>query len=271
MSVKQQTNKIERILLERYDHQAVAEIVELLYDKLGISRLERLTEPELKLTEQQRQALSKMLDQLAKGIPVQHVIGHVHFQGMRFEVGAEVLIPRPETEELVELIKTRCPSATKIVDVGTGSGVIACSMAKAFSSAKVCGLDVSEGALLLAEKNAVLNKLDVSFKVADILKCDGCLDGYDVVVSNPPYIPLSGKDEIAPLVRDHEPHLALFSTSPLEFYRVIGTQAIGAKHVFFECNCLYAYQTAQLMLAIGHENSEVFNDSSGLPRFVHAW
>ncbi len=225
------------------------------------------------------------LKRLAAGEPLQYVIGHVEFHGLRIAVDPRVLIPRPETEELVDRIIRSCKNAPeRIVDVGTGSGCIALALKQAFPAAQVFGLDISAGALELAAENARTNHLDVQWSRTDALGealpqwMRSMLSGPgNLVVSNPPYVPLDDSSTMQPHVLDHEPHLALFVeyADPQQFFRAIAQAAFPALHpgdsVWFEGHYRHAPQTVEVVKQAGFPHAELITDLSGNPRFIHAW
>jgi len=169
------------------------------------------------------------LKRIRTGEPLQYVLGHVAFHGIVLNVAPGVLIPRPETEELVDLIIRSGVSPTVVADLGTGSGCIALALKKHFPDASLHGMDVSQEALRIARTNSVRLELDVQWSLADLAAPDFALpQGVDLVVSNPPYIPRSERASLQDQVVVHEPHLALFveDDDPLFFYRVIATHAV---------------------------------------------
>jgi release factor glutamine methyltransferase len=158
---------------------------------------------------------------MMQGEPLQYVLGSGWFMGMKLRITPAALIPRPETEELVRLVlEKNSLAAPAILDVGTGSGCIAIALKKHLPEASLTAVDISEKALLLAENNANSLEVNVQFKTADILK-NNDLGKFDIIVSNPPYIPVSEAATMANHVTEHEPHLALFTENddPLVFYR----------------------------------------------------
>jgi len=194
--------------------------------------------------------------------PIQYILGDTEFYGLLFKVNSSVLIPRPETEELVSWIieENKTKEGISILDIGTGSGCIAITLAKHLPKAKVFALDVSRSALEVAKKNAVLNAVDVHFIEADILKLNAENKnqkpwdlGFDVVVSNPPYVRELEKELMTANVLKHEPHLALFVSDDdaLIFYRKItqfSKQRLNAKgQLFFEINEYLGKETKLLM------------------------
>lgn len=217
------------------------------------------------------------LTRLRAGEPIQHVLGHVYFHGLRLRVTPDVLIPRPETEELVEHITSGGFVPTRIVDIGTGSGCIALALKQAFPGASVTGIDISERALEVAASNARLHALGVEFVRADVLDPSWCLPaGTDLVVSNPPYIPRSEEDTLPAHVRAREPYIALFTPDDdsLVFHRAIAAKAIDALpaggHLWFEGHWKHAPSVGELLSLLGPTSVEVIKDLSGNDRFIHA-
>lgn len=217
------------------------------------------------------------LTRLRMGEPLQYVLGRTWFMGMELYVAPGVLIPRPETEELVDLIQRSGRAFSRIVDVGTGSGCIALALKKLIPQAVVSGVDVSEEALVIAQRNSAALGLDVQWSAFDAL--DGAVrlpNGLDLVVSNPPYVPRSEEASLEPHVRDHEPHLALFvdDLDPLLFYRAIAEKAwnalIPGGTLWFEGHYLYADAVGTMLSSLGYTEVAVLEDLSGSPRFIHA-
>ncbi len=217
------------------------------------------------------------LKRLRTGEPLQYVIGTAEFLGLALLVEPGVLIPRPETEELVDRIVRSGVRPRRIVDVGTGSGCIALALKHRFPEAEVYGLDVSERALEIAERNARLNGLDVHWARIDVLDERCMLPGHaGLVVSNPPYIPRTEADTLALHVREHEPHLALFvdGEDPLRFHRAIGLKALDALvpggTLWFEGHRDHIARLPGILLQQGFREAEALTDLSGAPRFVRA-
>lgn len=217
------------------------------------------------------------LKRLRAGEPLQYVLGKVDFHGLAIAVTPDVLIPRPETEELVELVFRSGSIPTRIVDVGTGSGCIALALKKCFPGAQVFAMDVSRAALQVAEANGRSLGLEVTWMEADALAADFDLpDDLDLVVSNPPYIPVEEAEALHARVRAREPYLALFAPEgdPLAFYHRIGECAWRRLRkqgtIWFECHFHLAHQAADLLRAIGFQEVMVMRDLSGNDRFIRA-
>ncbi|HLS29894.1 MAG TPA: peptide chain release factor N(5)-glutamine methyltransferase [Flavobacteriaceae bacterium] len=192
----------------------------------GLSRLDLAMNPKLQLEKVQQQNLEKALERLKNQEPIQYIIGETEFYGLKFKVDKNVLIPRPETEELVDWIIKDTPTTSdlSVLDIGTGSGCIAVSLAANMAEAKVTAWDVSSGALQIARQNATLNKVNVDFQEQDILKTHNPANiKYDIIVSNPPYVRDLEKEWMQPNVLEFEPELALFvkNEDALLFYRKI--------------------------------------------------
>ena len=218
------------------------------------------------------------LERLASGEPFQYVMGQTDFCGLTFKVTPEVLIPRPETEELVCRIiaENKNRSGLSVLDIGTGSGAIAVTLAKELLDAQVTALDVSEGALAVAAGNAERNGVSVNFLNFDILAMAPLPGRYDLVVSNPPYVPERDREGMHRNVRDHEPALALFvpDERPLLFYEAIAEKATAALNpggrLYMETYEAYHQELKQLLENIGFTNVECRDDLFGRPRFVVA-
>lgn len=236
-TIKDYRNQFIDELMSLYDvGEAESFFYLILEDKHQLKRIDLALNPELAFSESEVQIWNSILEQLKQEIPIQYILGTTSFYGLEFEVNENVLIPRPETEELVDWIisSNKDTSHTiKILDIGTGSGCIAISLAKNIPNAHVFAIDVSEKALATAKKNAQRNNVNVSFIQKDILEVvtlsavEGLEEQFDIIVSNPPYVRNLEKEEIKKNVLDHEPHLALFvdDDNALIFYRKIADLA----------------------------------------------
>jgi release factor glutamine methyltransferase len=230
---------------------------------------------DLTATPQQHELLLNMLQQLVHHTPLQYVLGYETFMNLRFAVSPSVLIPRPETAQLVKQIieENKHRSSLRILDVGTGSGCIAISLAYYLPNAQVTAVDVSKDALAIAQKNAHSIGVNVQFKHLDFLKdAASLLPEFDILVSNPPYVLESEKIDIEEHVLQHEPHLALFvpNQTPLLFYQAIANYACqNIPLVYLEINQALAKETNQLFESYGY-TSLVEKDQFGNFRFVRA-
>ncbi len=247
-----------------------------LEDKLNIKvKQEKLAQPIL--TESNLNTIIPVLERLATGEPYQYIIGEVEFYGCRLNVDKRVLIPRPETEELCELVlkENDTEAELSVIDLGTGSGCIPIAIKSKAPAWQVSALEVDEGALSLARQNATRNNLEITFHQADLLAaCSLQLEAYSIIVSNPPYIAEKEADKIKENVLVHEPHLALFieDEDPLLFYRKmldIGQQSLvkGGKF-YFEFNEQYGAEMQELMQAKGYSDIRIIKDLSGKDRFA---
>ncbi|MBD5283378.1 MAG: peptide chain release factor N(5)-glutamine methyltransferase [Bacteroides sp.] len=214
---------------------------------------------------------------VASGEPVQYVIGKARFYGMDLTVTPDVLIPRPETEELVDLIVKENPeSDLRVLDIGTGSGCIAIALARNLRFPIVSAIDISQKALAVAMKNATDLKTKIRFEEDDVFHFNPAPESFDIIVSNPPYICEKEKADMEPLVLDHEPASALFvpDDDPLLFYRRIAMIATGALvpggRLYFEINPLYATEMQKLLAGLGFVDIQVTDDIERKPRFVSA-
>ncbi|MBR4137956.1 MAG: peptide chain release factor N(5)-glutamine methyltransferase [Bacteroidales bacterium] len=252
--------------------EANALIMILLEHYFGIDRVKIAMNPELRLSESELLTLHFAVKELLKNKPVQYILGETEFCGMRFFVDENVLIPRPETEELVNQLVSCSVNhhpSFRILDIGTGSGCIAISLAKLLKNSVVTAVDVSEKALKVAKKNAESNCIDVNFIKDDILnpKNPELLDNhFDIIVSNPPYVCESEKTEMRANVLDYEPSTALFvsDNDPLIFYRKILEFAQKTLkpdgEVWFEINEKLGTEMKNLCIEKGFEKVEIIKD-----------
>lgn len=221
--------------------------------------------------------LEKVISELKAGKPYQQILGETEFYGLKFFVDEHVLIPRPETEELLELaiekIKNNFPNQTlKILDIGTGSGIIPVVLKKKFPDAKISAMDYSEKALKMAEKNADLHEVEIEFIHQDYLK-ENLNQKYDIIISNPPYIGIDEEHEIADSVKDFEPKMALFSptSNALVFYEKIAKdckQYLSENGmIFLEINQKLGIETLELYQEI-LADVHLLEDLSGNDRFI---
>lgn len=224
--------------------------------------------------------MQALQQRLLTGEPVQYVLGEADFGGRTFHVEPGVLIPRPETYELCKWSLPPTPSKWKghILDIGTGSGCIACTLAAEMPNAEVTAWDISDDALRIASENAKRTNVHVSFKKVDVLNTPFLYsEGLDIIVSNPPYICNKERAKMERNVLDHEPPLALFvpDDDPLLFYRAIARYAAKALKpggaLFFEINPLYASEMQQMLGEEGFSHTEVRNDQFGKQRFTKSW
>jgi release factor glutamine methyltransferase len=262
-----------------YGDREARSITKLVLEKeLELSSTKLSFERYRLITQSQYQNLQAILARLLKNEPVQYILEEADFYGLVFKVNKHVLIPRPETEELVEwaiaLANQKDETRIRILDIGTGSGCIPITIAKSLLTAKIQGCDVSDNALAVANENSVLLKSSVHFFKLDILTEILPANTYHFIISNPPYISQSEKSELAPHVLNFEPHLALFAPEEdaLIFYRVIAQKAmISLKKdgvLLFEINAAKGAMVASLMEELGYRDIELRKDLSGKDRMV---
>lgn len=252
---------------------AVAE--RLCADLYGFGRFEVALDGKAVPEEFDTKSFEEYLVRLDSGEPVQYIVGWTEFCGRRFKVQQGVLIPRPETEELVELIvRDTIPENARIIDFGTGSGAIAISLAAALKGARVEALDVSPVSVGVARDNALLNGVKVDVGLEDVFLWEPEPESYDVMVSNPPYIPNNERKEMARNVVDFEPSVALFvpDDKPLVFYERIADLALvglreGGK-LYFEIHERLALETVAMLREKGFQEVELHQDMNSKPRMV---
>lgn len=246
---------------------------------LGLSRAWVIMEKDRILSESELLHFQRAMKRLMAHEPLQYITGLAHFYGLEFKVNPAVLIPRPETEELVSWVLSEVHGAEenlKILDVGTGSGCIAISIKKELEKADVHAIDISDKVLEVAIENASLNNVSVHFEQLDILdeEAQKSLSVFDVIISNPPYVTPSDKDKMRQNVTDHEPELALFvqEQEPLIFYKEITHFAKdhlkSGGRLFFECNESNADEVALLMETVGLSDIQLRKDMQGKERMV---
>ncbi|HTD40155.1 MAG TPA: peptide chain release factor N(5)-glutamine methyltransferase [Mucilaginibacter sp.] len=257
----------------------------VLADVAGISSAKAKAFPEMGVSATDAERIGSILTRLKTGEPVQYILGHTEFYGLPFKVNPSVLIPRPETEELVEwgieswrLAVGGWQKPFHILDIGTGSGCIAISLKKNLKDTNVSAIDISPEALTTAKENAELNDVDVNFTQADILNPTHSLltTHYSLIISNPPYVTLEDKKQMHTNVTDFEPHTALFvpEDDPLIFYKTIAdfasTHLAKGGLLFLEINESYGEQIVELINHKSFNNIELRKDMSGKYRMIKA-
>lgn len=270
--------RISQALQNLYDRSELDVISKALcMELLGVGESDYWLKSELPSDKARDELLDSALERLAKGEPLQYVLGTAPFLGMDFKVGPGVLIPRPETAQLVEWVESICTGRRgRMLDIGTGSGCIAVSLAVRLRSWEVDAWDISPVALETASYNAKANDADVSFSLHDILNEQGSDCEYDVIVSNPPYVLDRERQEMQKTVLDYEPSLALFvpDNDPLVFYRSIarfGQNALKCGgRLFFEINPITADALAGSLDGMGYADIEIKNDIFGKRRMMGA-
>ena len=275
ISYKELSQKMTQELLPLYSEVEAGSLVEwLLEHHLGMRRVDMMHFLEEKDLPKE---LKNDFQRLKTGEPIQYILGHGPFYGRDFEVSPATLIPRNETEELVHLIIKENPQiGLTILDIGTGTGCIPITLALEMKTPKVFGIDVSEAALAIAVSNAKRLHAEVIFKKFDILKEHPNLPPLDILVSNPPYIPIREKHEMHQNVVDFEPELALFvpNEDPLIFYRVIAEKGKkllkSSGKIYFEINERFGQDVVELLNRLDYHNARLINDLNGKDRIVTA-
>ncbi|MFK5854970.1 MAG: peptide chain release factor N(5)-glutamine methyltransferase [Bacteroidota bacterium] len=267
-----------------YNKQEAEQLLTILIEHFfAITRYELILKPDYRLSESEILVLHMAVKQLKKYKPVQYITGMVEFHDLKFMVNEDVLIPRPETEELVQLIyNIENKNQHTILDIGTGSGCIAISLSKLLSNPLVHATDYSKSALTIAEKNSKSNNTDVVFYNHNILDHQQPITDetrnliiFDIIVSNPPYVTQVDKQKMQPNVINYEPHNALFVTDdePLEYYKAIlnfaHNQLKTGGRIYFEINESLGKQMITLLKNNGYTNIELKKDITRRDRFIY--
>ncbi|MDC0177125.1 peptide chain release factor N(5)-glutamine methyltransferase [Polaribacter sp.] len=255
----------------------------LLEKKLNLQRIDTVLKPDFIIDDTILSELKSRVKRLQKEEPIQYILGETEFYGLPFIVNKNTLIPRPETEELVEWILLEigkiqgCITPTlSVLDIGTGTGCIPISLAKNLTDVKITAIDISSQALKVAKQNATLNNVEISFLEMDILKTHQLEKQYDIIVSNPPYVRELEKAEIKNNVLQNEPHLALFveDHTPLIFYTKIADLAkqylTKEGFLFFEINQYLGKETIEMLEQKGFKNIALKKDIFGNDRMIQA-
>lgn len=252
---------------------------------LSLSKANFLLNKDMEISEKHSKNFTQLITKLEKGVPIQYLLGEAHFFNLKFLVNPSVLIPRPETEELVfwvleTLVKNKIDleqkktSQLSVFDIGTGTGCIAISIKKNRPETQVFALDVDLKALETAKKNAQFNEVGVEFYLGDIQTFPNLEKKIHVIVSNPPYILHSERAEMHQNVLENEPHLALFveQDDPLYFYRIIAYYAINnlvsEGYLFFEINGMFGKEMVEMLESLGFCAIELKKDMQGTDRMI---
>ena len=275
-SMNRVSTYIRQSLQGLYPPQEVKNLTMMICcDILGYQAVDVYLGKDINLSESKQQELENILARMRKNEPIQYIRGVTDFYGMRFCVAQGVLIPRPETAELVELILRENPDATTLLDIGTGSGCVAISLSRHLPEAKVTAWDVSGDALTIAQRNNELLGTSVAFEQHDVLTYEG-EGAFDVIVSNPPYVTEAERSGMDANVLEWEPELALFvpDDDPLRFYRRIAllgkTLLASGGKLYFEINQAYGGATACMLEEMGYRHIRVLKDLFGNDRIVTA-
>jgi len=275
MTLAELKNYFETELASFYPSEEVQSFFNMLSQAwLGYSRMDISLNASEAIPSEITSKYKNALERLKRIEPIQYIIGSTEFYGLPFVVNQDTLIPRPETEELVEWILENKRKKVKILDIGTGSGCIAIALAMMNPEAEVTALDISEKALDIARKNADLNEVEVGFLQTDILTVTTLPDHYDIIVSNPPYVREQEKKLMHDNVLLYEPDSALYvsEADPLKFYRAICRLALHHLKpdgvLFFEINEYLGKEMESLLKEEGFQNIEVHRDFRDKDRFI---
>lgn len=268
---------ITNSLQEIYPPQELQSLAMIICkDLLGLDDIDIYLRKDIKLSDNRQCLLEQTVKRLKNHEPIQYIRGTADFYGLIFHVEPGVLIPRPETEELVDLILKENSGSVRVLDIGTGSGCIAISLAKHLPDGQVDAWDVSDEALITARRNADCLDVSVHFEQVDVLCAEAKHDKYDVIVSNPPYIAEKEKIVMDKNVLDWEPDLALFvpDHDPLCFYRHIAQLGLDLLvpegKLYFEINQAYGPETTELLNALNYKHVQLLKDLFGNNRIIIA-
>ena len=276
-TMKTIAHKIHEGLVNVYSDGEIKALTRIIATELlGVSQMAFYLKDDITLTTEQEALLGNAIERLQKREPIQHILGYSDFCGLRFKVTPATLIPRPETSELVEWIASEATANESILDIGTGSGCIAVSLASKMPQSKVTAWDISNDALAVAAENSKANGQAVTFEQVDILAYEPTGEQFDIIVSNPPYIKENEKEAMHANVLDWEPHTALFvpDNDPLLFYRAIAEKGLfmltpGGK-LYFEINRAHGKETMEMLAALGYTNIELRKDFADNDRMIRA-
>lgn len=268
---------IDESIGSRYPKGEVAAFTRIIATELlGIQQMTFYLKDPVILTPEQNRLLDDALERLNRNEPIQYILGYSDFCGLRFKVTPATLIPRPETSELVEWVASEATGKERILDIGTGSGCIAVSLANKLPQSKVTAWDISAEALIVATENSKTNGCAVTFEQVDILAYQPTGELFDIIVSNPPYIKENEKEAMHSNVLDWEPHTALFvpDSDPLLFYRTIAEKGLtilksGGK-LYFEINRAHGKETMEMLAALGYTSIELHKDFADNDRMIRA-
>jgi release factor glutamine methyltransferase len=265
----------KRITLSQEASETDSMLYLILERILDITRSDIIAQKAISLTSLEASTLDSVIDRLNKNEPVQYILGKAHFFGHEFQVNPSVLIPRPETELLVEEVLKRTSNMPgKILDIGTGSGCIAITLAKKLPQKTVIAFDISDAALQTGAVNARTLDVTVDFQHVNILKDEIPYRELEFIVSNPPYVALSEMESMNSNVIDHEPHLALFVTDndPLIFYKTIAEKGMRALkpegRIVVEINERFGKEVCDIFIQAGFTGTHVIKDLQNKDRIV---
>lgn len=265
-------------LIERFENQEIEIFADYVFEEFcNLNRIDRIVKTDYRLSESEIVKISQAVKKINSFMPIQYVVSKAYFYGLSYFVNQTVLIPRPETEELVSWVNesVRVKEHGDILDIGTGSGCISVSIAKMNNKCRVSAIDISKESLSIAERNADYNHVNIRFIEGDALDSKSLPDEkFDLIVSNPPYVRQSEKYFMKSNVLDYEPSIALFVTdeNPLIYYKSISEFAvehlIAGGELFFEINEAFANELVGLLNSLGFIDVKIKFDFRGKPRFI---
>ena len=271
------THKIQEGLATTYTDGEIKALTRILATELlGVSQMAYYLKDNITLSAEQQSLLDNAIERLKKQEPIQYILGYSDFCGLRFKVTPATLIPRPETSELVEWVASEATDRERILDIGTGSGCIAVSLAHKIPQSKVTAWDISSNALAVAAENSKTNGCTVTFEQVDILAHQPTGEQFDIIVSNPPYIKENEKEAMHANVLDWEPHTALFvpDSDPLLFYCTIAKKGLlilkPGGRLYFEINRAHGKETMEILTALGYTSIELRKDFAENDRMIRA-
>ena len=243
---------------------------------LGFSQTTFFLKDDVTLAAEQESLLCNAIERLKKHEPIEYILGYSDFCDLRFKVTPATLIPRPETSELVEWVASEATGKENILDIGTGSGCIAISLAHKLPQSKTTAWDISPDALAVAAENSKANNCNVAFEQVDILAYEPVGEQFDIIVSNPPYIKEVEKELMHANVLDWEPHTALFvpNSDPLLFYRIIAKKGLKmlepGGRLYFEINRAHGNETSDMLASLGYTDIKLRKDFADNDRMIRA-
>ena len=276
--MKSIANKIHEGLATAYSDGEIKALTRIIATELlGVPQMTFFLKDDVSLSAEQQALLDNAIERLKKQEPIQYILGYSDFCGLRFKVTPDTLIPRPETSELVEWISAdySC-KAVNILDIGTGSGCIAISLAHKLPQSKTTAWDISPDALAVAAENSKANNCNVAFEQVDILAYEPVGEQFDIIVSNPPYIKEVEKELMHANVLDWEPHTALFvpDSDPLLFYRIIAKKGLKmlepGGRLYFEINRAHGNETSDMLASLGYTDIKLRKDFADNDRMIRA-
>ena len=269
--------QISTALTGSYSTGEIAALTRIIATELlGVSQMAYFLKDNITLTAEQEALLDNAIERLKKQEPIQYILGYSDFCGLRFKVTPATLIPRPETSELVEWIASEATGNERIMDIGTGSGCIAVSLAHKLPQSEITAWDISTDALAVAAENSKANGCVVTFEQVDILAYEPTGEQFDIIVSNPPYIKENEKEAMHANVLNWEPHTALFvpNNDPLLFYRTIAEKSLTLLKpggiLYFEINRAHGKDTVDMLAALGYTSIELRKDFADNDRMIRA-